>query len=629
MAYNRFDIEPSYPYYNGSAFQRYEPVSMFSCTDSTLIGNDFSFRELNAHPWIYYVLNNGTNCISGNIFTNFAIHSYYTDITSCFRRKLVDCIYNTSTDCNQGFYGPMEPSLSHVIGQFIMTTYRRNNPMIAAFFSKIALDNVNITLQSNGFDDEYNPVHIDASWSDILFVDTYVEDDMSYLQDTCVVIRNDRLATDPKFISLLKLECYNYTENINNNTYTYTQTMSSSVTKSVNHSSAVQLNIVSATSTYYPGKILKFTFNIMDKFDNVFLVNLSEDLTIHVENGMFSTEFEIESGGNCPICETGILFNQISIKKDIGKILNFSISVDKNVLDLTNSEFWLEITGCPIMYGPMENNYTCIQCDTDKYNLDRNSVQKCATCDADKNKMIKCHDGNITIQQDYWMDFRAETIISSVCPSRQCCHANNCDYIYNKDSLCAKGRKYESRLCSECKDKYTESMNNAHCIYCPRTIYLEYLLYPLLIATFWTLLLSITTSDRIQVSAVYNVKHDHEIVSLQSSKRSFSEQIQDKFERILSEHYLILMIKTLWTRNLLYYEQGLSQILSQGSYTVLFGISTQIFNLSMTTNAGGDKGWCFVNGLRAKGKILLNLLTPLIVMILITIIYLVSKCLRC
>ena len=71
------------------------------------------------------------------------------------------------------------------------------------------------------------------------------------------------------------------------------------------------------------------------------------------------------------------------------------------------------------------------------------------------------------------------------------------------------------------------------------------------------------------------------------------------------------MLKTM-NRNIMYYEQGLSQILSQGSYMILFSISTQIFDLSITNNYGSatsDHGWCFINGLNAKQKLLFNLLS--------------------
>ena len=89
------------------------------------------------------------------------------------------------------------------------------------------------------------------------------------------------------------------------------------------------------------------------------------------------------------------------------------------------------------------------------------------------------------------------------------------------------------------------------------------------------------------------------------------------------------MLKTLWNRNIMYYEQGLSQILSQGEYSLLFTILTQIFDLSFTNYYGqsdSDDGWCFINGLNAKQKILLDLLSPAIIIISIFILYLISKC---
>ena len=66
---------------------------------------------------------------------------------------------------------------------------------------------------------------------------------------------------------------------------------------------------------------------------------------------------------------------------------------------------------------------------------------------------------------------------------------------------------------------------------------------------------------------------------------------------------MIFDVKTIWNRNIMYYA-GLSQILSQGEYSLLFVICTQIFDLSFTNNFGqqSDDGWCFINGLNAKQK---------------------------
>ena len=63
------------------------------------------------------------------------------------------------------------------------------------------------------------------------------------------------------------------------------------------------------------------------------------------------------------------------------------------------------------------------------------------------------------------------------------------------------------------------------------------------------------------------------------------------------------MFETLWNRNFLHYGQAVSQILSEGSYTLLFSVCTNIFDLSITYSDDGNKGWCFINGLTAKRKI--------------------------
>ena len=91
------------------------------------------------------------------------------------------------------------------------------------------------------------------------------------------------------------------------------------------------------------------------------------------------------------------------------------------------------------MYGPDENNYTCSQCNTDYYNLEMNNVQFCKSCDKPEiNDMIKCEEEIITIEYNHWMGFDGDLIISSICPSNQCCmDRNGCDYIYDKSSLCA------------------------------------------------------------------------------------------------------------------------------------------------------------------------------------------------
>ena len=79
-----------------------------------------------------------------------------------------------------------------------------------------------------------------------------------------------------------------------------------------------------------------------------------------------------------------------------------------------------------------------------------------------------------------------------------------------------------------------------------------------------------------------------------------------------------------------YYEQGVAQILSTVSTaswtTALSGaldISTQQTASGVTSD---DDEWCFINGLNAKYKIILDLIVPVMVCILMAMIFVISRC---
>ena len=80
---------------------------------------------------------------------------------------------------------------------------------------------------------------------------------------------------------------------------------------------------------------------------------------------------------------------------------------------------------------------------------------------------------------------------------------------------------------------------------------------------------------------------------------------------------MILMLKTISIPyNVLSFIN--SQLLSQGEYSLLFTICTQIliYHLLIIMGQPTNIDWCFINGLNAKQKILLNLLTHTIITIL-------------
>ena len=102
------------------------------------------------------------------------------------------------------------------------------------------------------------------------------------------------------------------------------------------------------------------------------------------------------------------------------------------------------------------------------------------------------------------MQIGQNTIISSICPSNQCCQqerVDGCSYIHNTSKLCAAGRNYESTLCSLCIDGYSETINSANCKECHQS-HMAYLFIPFLLAFFITLFLVGTNTDNVTIKSV-------------------------------------------------------------------------------------------------------------------------------
>ena len=60
-------------------------------------------------------------------------------------------------------------------------------------------------------------------------------------------------------------------------------------------------------------------------------------------------------------------------------------------------------------------------------------------------------------------------------------------------------------------------------------------------------------------------------------------------EKTFKDKRLILMLKTILNRNVIYYMQQLSQISSGGPYMILFSTFIQVFNCSFVANTNYDE----------------------------------------
>eukprot|EP01084_Bolivina_argentea_P221127 374601_1 len=565
------DIEPNEIYYNLSDInglqQNYKytiaPLYFWNCNDLRIIRNEFRRNMINPNSsWIQYDTNGGINCVSGNIFTNSAIYALNTNVTSCFRLNLIKCIDNNSAKtCHETMSMVMDSSM-HQNGTFIVNTHIKY--IIFAKSSNIAMDNINIEV----YDPEHREYEIIVSPehnSKILLIDSYLNSgDISYHPEICNVAHNDRLSTNHRWISLLYIDCSNDGSHGH-----LDKTMTSWSTGYVSHLSAVQVQVIPNSTSYYPGKLLTFDHVIMDRIGNIINYTGSSGFGITLQGSTFSTELQVQDNGDCPNCKTGIIITSLQVTDKVN-IFKFTISINDDKFYAANDEILLNITGCPKMFGVGEGNYTCTECNTDNYNLIENSVDKCKSCDPNTNGNIKCINKDIIINKDYWIGFDEtnNNIISSMCPYSQCCQQKDgCYYLNQIESLCAEGRNYSSPLCSKCKYGYTQSMNSTNCKKCVRSIYWEYLLYPMTIALMWTLYILVITSDK----SIDNNKVDKvDGKGCCDCRKIKKGKICQCVDKILSNNYLKLMLTTIWNRNIMYYEQAISVILSHGSYFILF-----------------------------------------------------------
>eukprot|EP01084_Bolivina_argentea_P099773 179304_1 len=325
FANNTIYLDASDLFYNISDPQIYTnqagSLSYWDSTDTSTINNEFYYnlhQFTSPFPSIFYSNGRyGVNCLSGNTFTNYALYAEYTDITSCFRKDLFNCISNNSMECKNGIYGTIDPLLfDDQTTIFVNNTWDNTTLFSTGAYGKFALDNVNITIISSTgpiiilsriIDDFF----LEFGAGNILLVDSYISDGYDLLYDnvSCNLLQNNRLGNNVQFISSLSLSCditkwyYMTASNDSHydhpiyyihsydslNSYDLVNSMNSSITCYVDHLSQVQLNLSARSSlSYYPGNILSFDHYILDKLGHEIVTNYTSELSIYIVTSSFA-----------------------------------------------------------------------------------------------------------------------------------------------------------------------------------------------------------------------------------------------------------------------------------------------------------------------------------------------------
>eukprot|EP01083_Nonionella_stella_P046425 124337_1 len=607
---NTFEINSSFLYYNVTQSFLDSPLQFSNTEDTTLIQNYFeenTIDEWPRAPLIHYhnppyTASSGVNCLSGNTFVGPAIWTEHTNLTSCFRPELVHHTSINSTNQLGSLQTNME--LFNQKGVFLTDIPQWDGNVyvrvILANMSHVAMDNVNFTTMSDTlpFVMGYN--------SRFMFIDSYASEENGHdisVSTFCNVTSNDRLHSDIGYISNLLFKCGD-----DDGQYKISTTQSRLV-RTVDHLAAVQINITAEGTTYYPGQSLTFDYEIMDRFDNDIPVYSSGLISILLTGQFFSTNLYIDQNGDCVDCDNGIVINTLSLESNYNETFIMDISVD-DVLYATNAQLTLDVIGCPLGYGPDSHDITCIECAEGYFNQLTNNIDPCRSCGDQQG--IECIDGTVYVTHNYWMDITDDhEIVSASCPVDYCCeNTDMCDYIHgDEELLCALNRDRTSPLCGKCKEGYSESMNSTKCVRCKSSFYFGYVLLPFLLSIVFALVLMATNTDKI-------------------NKDAPKKEQPSRLKQVLQSEYCKMMLKIMFFKCTVYYEQGITQILAANGTTIGFHSFAALFHLSVFTNSNVDNEdnlWCFVDGLDAKGKILIDLLVPAMIGVWIASTYLYYK----
>ena len=194
------------------------------------------------------------------------------------------------------------------------------------------------------------------------------------------MIRNDRLVNETENIAHLQIECVDAVSD----GFDIANTMDSETTDYVHHLTATMIEIVSNSSTYYPGELQQIDYVVTDRLGNVAESDLASNTTVFLMGDSFISTLYIDENGICDSCG-GIWLSDVSIANSIGRNYTLQIYAESDQLVLADKELVYEVTGCPIGWGADSNNYSCAICERDSYNADNGLVGRCHDCDPDNN----------------------------------------------------------------------------------------------------------------------------------------------------------------------------------------------------------------------------------------------------
>eukprot|EP01084_Bolivina_argentea_P192453 330373_1 len=554
----------------------------------------------------YGIDNNGIHCFSGNSFTNFAFVLSNTNLTSCARPKLINCLKN-KYECNNGFYGDIN---EYIIYESHFITTMNISYIWQIFNNYIAFDNIRIHSNQSIIIKEGNLFLLDSYFASN---DQHIHD-IWYDNASCDLVINERYTLNSNYIARFTILCYDWIDNGHNTSdCELVNSMNDAAIKTVLHFSATTFYFYADNNDYWPGSPLLFYYEITDVFGNIVNITTNSSFLISVNNDALSLSvtIKIDEQGYCDFCHSGIILFGARLD-GLGGPYDIVVDLKSEYLRLGNEHIYLDIVGCPVRYGSVKNSHQCQECPTTTYNLHENNSNECFPCSETINKAITCSDGSIFIDNNNWIHVNEDrSLLSSLCAYGYCCQNNKkCEYISSlkEHTLCALNRDPNSTLCSKCITGYSQVFQATQCQKCdgihafPVIIIL---LYGLSMAT----VILFMHSDTTKLSP-----NEHST----NPCKQYIKSLAIKCINLAKSHFGTTATLILF-KGVLYYEQSLSQIIIHSTIStskISWWIS--LFNISIFQyggNAGDNDGFCFYNGMTAKQSLLSGFMLLFIIIV--------------
>ena len=536
--------------------------------------------------------NSSDHCLSGNIFYGFALNVIDSTISSCAHPQLSasseyqQCL----TESGAFVWDDIDKDYTNIM---IATSIRSS--VINVSNSNMMLDKLTINTTFTN-EDNYNPFSI-GSDSILLFLDMTITEDITLeFPNGCTSKCFQTYQNSPYEFHQLHVYCG---EDITDNAAAMQSVFFYNVS-SVNYTLPHQL-FLNSSSAFYPGKPLDISYDVMDLHGNI-ISDWNGELSLILSSTDFSFETTMTikrdgSGYKCDICDTGLFIQNARLDELMFDNTSYTIMARMKNDALFVNNLTVIVSECPSGFGLNEISSHCQECNIGEFSIEASRLpcKSCNNVPLTEIQGIDCNGGNsIIISQNYWVGINHSSsydIVSKHCPSNYCAQRQgNYLALRSSNELCANGRDKMTPLCGKCIDGLTELYGSANCGECDTNAWWLWILYAIYSALL-TLLFII-------------------IYGIRQTKPPQEKPINPNKGKTITEEGSQYIRRAIF-KVLVYYYQSLAFIfLNSDVYIHLMAFVDLLSLQSPLDSNTGINGFCWIDGLSARGEIMLTLIIP-------------------